>query len=708
MKIKHTAINCFVLLLIFAISSCNKGTEGNHLINESSPYLLQHAFNPVDWYPWGEDALEKADNEDKLIVISVGYAACHWCHVMEEESFEDSLVSEIMNESFVSIKVDREERPDIDGIYMKACNLLRNKGCGWPLNIIALPDGRPVFAGTYYEKDQWIRILEEYKQRMKEERDDLEDLANDLKREVVRRDQIPDFSKPSPVNDSLMTAFGERMKTSMDTIYGGRIGSQKFPNPSNIDLLLSYGHLFRDSQALDLVYLTLDNMAYGGIYDQLGGGFSRYSVDPVWRVPHFEKMLYDNAQLINLYSKAYRFTDNEEYKRVALETIEFCERELSMAKKPYYSSLDADSQGEEGRYYVWTEDEINSLLAEDKMLNLFKSYYSIGDKGVWEYGRNILFPQQSIDDFAASLGLDAQECRSIIQEARKIVFESRQLREAPGLDDKSLVSWNGLMIEGLCEAYISFGDPKHLDRAKEVAQFIMDFMIDENGRLNRNFKSETVSINAFLDDYANLASALIILYEVSFEEQWLEDASKVVDYAVEYFSDEESPLMNYTSKEDKELMSRNKDVLDGDLPSSNSTMARVISNLGVFMDNKEYKERSMNMLQTIINTPEFDRYVHFYSNWGALYLDKLQKMYEVVVVGPDAEEIRKELMSEYYPNVYFMGSTKASDLPLLKAKFVEGQNNIYICKYSMCKFPVHTTEEAIELLEKEFNKDKIL
>ena len=345
-KLQNLAVLAIVVLSVF---SCEKPYAGNHLVNETSPYLLQHAFNPVDWFPWGQEALTKAEEEDKLIVISVGFASCHWCHVMEEESFEDSLVSEVMNESFISIKVDKEERPDIDGIYMDACQLIRNKSCGWPLNVIALPDGRPVFAGTYFEKEQWIQILETYKYRMEEERDDLEDFANDLKREIVRKDVIPDFSIDSPVKDTLLISYAEQLKSTMDTLHGGRQGGIKFPNPTNLELLLSYAHLYEDQEAFDLVELTLEKMAYGGIYDHIGGGFSRYSTDRIWKIPHFEKMLYDNAQLISVYSKAYRSLKNEEFKRVVFETIDFCDNELSIPKGPYFSSLDADSDGEEGR-----------------------------------------------------------------------------------------------------------------------------------------------------------------------------------------------------------------------------------------------------------------------------------------------------------------------------------------------------------------------
>ena len=701
-KLQNLAVLALVVLSVF---SCEKPYTGNHLVNETSPYLLQHAFNPVDWFPWGQEALNKAEEEDKLIVISVGFASCHWCHVMEEESFEDSLVSEVMNESFISIKVDKEERPDIDGIYMDACQLIRNKSCGWPLNVIALPDGRPVFAGTYFEKEQWIQILETYKYRMEEERDDLEDFANDLKREIVRKDVIPDFSIDSPVKDTLLVSYAEQLKSTMDNLHGGRQGGIKFPNPTNLELLLSYAHLYEDQEAFDLVELTLEKMAYGGIYDHIGGGFSRYSTDRIWKIPHFEKMLYDNAQLISVYSKAYRSFKNEEFKRVVFETIDFCDNELSVPKGPYFSSLDADSDGEEGRYYVWKEEEINGLLSDDKMLNIFKSYYQIGGNGQWEYDQNVLFPQRSIESFAREFNLGISESETALKEAKKVVAEARVLRNKPALDDKTLVSWNALMIDGLSEAYRSFGDKKHLERAIEVADFILTNMKAEDGRLYRNYKGTTASINAFLDDYANLAKAFINLYTVSFDERWLTEAQLLVDYVNLHFKDESSQIYYYTSDEDDALMTRKKEIIDGVIPSSNSTLARVISDLGVLQDNKEYKKQSMSMLQTIVNRPNFKEYISFNSNWGMLYLEKIRKVYEVVVMGPDSDANRAQLMSIYAPNVYFMGSDSQSELPLLEGKYVEGANYIYVCKSSMCKFPVETVDEAVILLEKEFNQD---
>lgn len=696
----------WIFIITLLIFSCSKEEPGNHLINESSPYLLQHAFNPVDWYPWGEEALQKAQEEDKLLVISVGYASCHWCHVMEEESFEDSLVSEIMNANFVSIKVDKEERPDIDGIYMDACALIRNRSCGWPLNVIALPDGRAVFAGTYFEKEQWIQVLETYSIKMEEEREELESFATDLKREIVRMDYIPNFSVESPIQDSVLTTYVEELLTSMDTLYGGRQGGIKFPNPNTLDFLLAYGHLFEDSSALDAVQLSLDNMAYGGIYDQLGGGFSRYSTDPYWKVPHFEKMLYDNAQLIGTYSKAYRAFDNEDYKRIVEETIEFCDRELASELGPYYSSLDADINGEEGTYYVWSEEEINTLLQEDKVLNIFKSYYQVGAAGVWEYDKNVLFPQRSIYDFAQEYGLDTAECALALNEARTVILNSREQREKPALDDKILASWNGLMIQGLCEAYKSFGDPTYLSKANAIGQFILDKMKKEDGSLYRNYKGEQASINAFLDDYANVAKGFLDLYAVSFDEEWIHEADSLLTYVNDKFKDEDNSIYFYTSTADNPLMTRKKEILDGVMPASNSTLARVIADLGVVLDQKPYKAQSLEMLQTITNRPNFKRNIGFNTNWGLLYLEKLEKVYEVVVMGPDYMENKGVLELDYSPNIHFMGANQASELPLLQGKYVPDANYIYVCKSSMCKFPVETVEEAQALLDKEFNQDK--
>ncbi|MCB0616745.1 MAG: thioredoxin domain-containing protein, partial [Phaeodactylibacter sp.] len=559
----------------------------NALVNESSPYLLQHAHNPVNWNPWGPAALEQAKKEDKLLIISIGYAACHWCHVMEEESFEDTTIARIMNEHFVAIKVDREERPDVDDVYMTACQMASEGSCGWPLNAFALPDGRPVWAGTYFPKGKWKNILEYFTQLYQEDRQKLEDYAGRLTEGIQLSGRPRPVTEEALFSEEVLAGVVEAFLSSIDFKKGGRQGAPKFPAPNNYEFLLQHHHLTGNVRALEAVTVTLDNIASGGIYDHLGGGFARYSTDAEWKAPHFEKMLYDNAQLVSLYSKAYLVTQKERYREVALETLKFVERELTSPEGGFYSSLDADSEGEEGKFYTWQKTEIDSILADERQSAVFCDYYQVKKGGNWEK-TNILYPGNDTDKILTEYNLKPDELQQLLSQARQKLFEARSQRIRPRLDDKILTSWNALMLQGYLDAYRAFAEPAFLDRALKSGQFLLDKVLREDNRLDRNYKDGQSSINGFLDDYAFTIQTFISLYENTFDEQWLQRAESLAQYALTHFLDEESGLFFYTSNLDPPLIARKMETEDNVIPASNSAMARALHRLGTLLYNKDY------------------------------------------------------------------------------------------------------------------------
>jgi uncharacterized protein YyaL (SSP411 family) len=471
----------------------------NNLINETSPYLLQHAHNPVNWYAWDDEALNKAVEENKLIIVSIGYSACHWCHVMEKESFEDTTVARIMNESYICIKVDREERPDVDQVYMDAAYLINRRG-GWPLNVITMPDGRPVFAGTYFPKEDWLKILEYFSDTFTKNPKLFDQEATKITN-FLRQQRIPGYSDVEPkfTVDDLKTAFNIGVK-EIDFDNGGTNGAPKFPMPNIYEFFLSYYYHTKDAKALEAVEAVLDNIGNGGIYDQIGGGFARYSTDDIWKVPHFEKMLYDNGQLVSLYSNAYKLTGNKNYKRIVYQTLDFIEREMMDESGGFYSAYDADSEGEEGKYYVWKKKEILNLLGEDG--GLISDYYTITENGNWEHEKNILFLTDDVNALLRKYDIERKTFDEKLDQANQTLLNEREKRIKPGLDDKILTSWNALMLRGYCDAYNAFSEKKFLDLAITNANFISGTMMNNDGQLYRNFKNGKRTINAFLGDYA--------------------------------------------------------------------------------------------------------------------------------------------------------------------------------------------------------------
>jgi len=696
-----------LLALTVTIYSCKSSKSDNaqsddkytnHLINESSPYLLQHAHNPVDWHPWNDETLAKAKAEDKMMIVSIGYSSCHWCHVMEHESFEDTTVARIMNENFIPVKVDREERPDVDDVYMTACQLISGSG-GWPLNAFAMPDGRPVWAGTYFPKDQWSDILNQFTKLYKEDKSKLEDSAQKITQGIASRDAIKINTGEQNYSLDEFSANTKNLIDKIDWKQGGRkSNSTKFPMPNNYDLLLKYHAMTGDQKALEATELTLDKMAAGGIYDQLGGGFARYSVDPEWLAPHFEKMLYDNGQLINLYANAYKVTKNPEYKRIVEQTVAWAERELLDEGGAYYSSLDADSEGEEGKFYVWSQTEIDSLITDKNHAKIFSEYYTISSGGNWEH-TNILYVTDNIKKLLTNNNITQDQLNEILDRYQPILMAHRDKRIRPGTDDKVLTSWNGLMIDGLVESYKAFGDQAYLDKAIRAMKFIQEKQVKKDGSLYRNYKDGKSAINAFLDDYATIIKASTNLYSVTLDESYLQFAKKLTDYTLQHFVDPENKMFNYTSDLDANLVARKKELADDVIPGSNSMMARNLHAIGLYFDNKEYKSQAKQMLNNMLPQIEASQSADFYSNWIQLHGDLIKPTYEVAIVGPDAVTKARELNANYLANAIVLGGTDEGTLALLKEKLQEGETMIYVCQNKVCKFPVTEVSKALELME---------
>lgn len=628
-------------------------SKANRLSKETSPYLLQHAYNPVDWYPWGEEALAKAKAENKLILVSIGYSACHWCHVMEHESFEDEEVAQIMNAHFVCIKIDREERPDIDQIYMLAVQLITGSG-GWPLNCFCLPDQRPIYGGTYFRNNDWKNLLNSLAGFWKEKPQEAIEYAVRLTEGIQQSEQIRFIDTQQEYEDQILTEIFERWKRQFDMSEGGYNRAPKFPLPNNWQFMLRYAHLLKDDAANAIARLTLQKMAFGGIYDQIGGGFSRYSVDEKWHVPHFEKMLYDNAQLISLYSEGYQYCGDLLYKNIVYESFDWLMREMTSPEGGFYSALDADSEGMEGKFYTYTKNELEEILGTEE--ELFSIYFNVSDDGNWEEEHtNIFFRREDDDTLAAMLEMPVAELQERIRKAKEKVFANRTKRIRPGLDNKILAAWNGMMLKACTDAYRAFSDRKFLDAALMNASFILKYLKHDSGVLARSFKSTVSSKNGggFLDDYAFVIEGFIDLYEVTFEEIWLEEAKKLTGYAIQNFYNDSSGLFYYTSIKDEQLIARKHEIMDNVIPSSNSVMANNLYKLGHFFDDEDYLKIARQMLRNIV--PHIKSYGSSYSNWACLLLNEVKGIYEIVITGPEAENKRQQLERYYIPNKIILG-----------------------------------------------------
>ncbi len=656
--------------------------KSNHLIHENSPYLLQHAGNPVDWYPWGEEALAKARSENKLLLISIGYAACHWCHVMEKECFEDQEVALMMNDHFVAVKVDREERPDIDQIYMNACFIMTGSG-GWPLNVIALPDQRPVYAGTYFPKREWVYLLRTLSDLHRNGDEGILGEADEIMKRMKDTRHRGNVDENLPDDPDALRHLFRKMLTGLDFKLGGTRGTPKFPMPSHLLFLLRYAHFLQDDDASGYLTTTLDHMAFGGIYDQLGGGFSRYSVDGSWLVPHFEKMLYDNAQLITLYARAYQTYKRPLYRRIVEQTTEWIEREMTSPDGLWYSSLDADSEGAEGTYYTWTASEVDDILGKEA--EKIKQYFGITREGNWEEGKNVL-NTPSHQDITGEMDL-----------LRNQLLQIRTKRIAPALDDKVITSWNGMMIKGFVHAWQATGNRKYLNTALLAGTFYRDAIEKNNGDLFRIWKNNRFSIPGFLDDYAYLVTAFIELYGSTFDIAWLKIAGRLIERIQRNFGETGSSLFRYTSKEVTQLIDTPVETTDQVIPSSNSEIANGLYRYGVITGDEKLQEQAFLMLSNMFN--QLNEHPLVYGNWGLLLVDYLAKPVEIAIVGENYNVVLNELSGHYLPGALFIGGSDDTGLESLKGKFVPGKTLIYLCRGKSCLAPVERIQEVLDLID---------
>ncbi|WP_196889739.1 thioredoxin domain-containing protein [Aureivirga sp. CE67] len=660
--------------------------HSNLLASETSPYLLQHAENPVFWKPWQDTHLQAADKENKLIIISIGYAACHWCHVMEKECFENKEVAEIMNRNFINIKVDREERPDVDQIYMQALQFMTGKG-GWPLNIVALPDGRPIWGATFVSKENWIESLQQLIEVYKNSPERVYEYAEQLT-EGIQEANLIDIKESSPeFSRKTLKKTVENWKKHMDFNLGGKKSAPKFPLPNNYQFLMRYAFQTEDKELMNYIETSLNHIAFGGIFDQIGGGFSRYSVDTKWHVPHFEKMLYDNGQLVSLYSEAFSLTKNSLYKEVIYETTKFIERELMNDEGAFYSSLDADSLNdenilEEGAFYVWKKEELKVLLGEES--TLFEDYYNVNNYGLWEKEHFVLIRKESDESFSKKHSIPISDLKMKVQNWKSMLFHEREKRNKPRLDDKTLTSWNALMLKGYVDAHKVFQDEHFLEIAKKNANFILNKQLDENAKLFHNYKNGKSSINGYLEDYATVIDAFISLYEATFEEKWLLEAKKLTDYTFDHFYNSKNKMFYFTSDLDKDLISKKIEIEDNVIPSSNSMMANNLFKLGLFFSNAHYSEVSKQMLHNIQD--QIETYGSGFSNWLILMCNFIGEFYEIAISGKDITEISTKFRKKYIPNIILAGNTKSSEIPLLKSR-ESIDTKVYICKNKNCNLP---------------------
>ena len=664
----------------------------NRLINESSPYLLQHAHNPVDWYPWGEEALTKASKEDKPIIVSIGYSSCHWCHVMERESFENEQAANLMNQYFVCIKVDREERPDVDQIYMDAIQTMGIRG-GWPLNVFLTSDQKPFYGGTYFPLQTWLQLLQNIAEAYTHQREALIESAEQFAR-AINVSEVEKYGlqqQDTTFNKEDHDAIYKKLSSDFDPEEGGIKGAPKFPMPAIWRYILYYLSITQDENAKNQLSTTLDKMAAGGIYDQIGGGFSRYSVDKSWFAPHFEKMLYDNGQLVSLYAKAYRFYKDVRYKDIVYQTIAYMEREMLSKEGGFYAALDADSEGEEGRFYTWTLEEFQAIVGEDA--SIWIPFFGLTVAGNWENGRNILHRSQTLASLAQESGLEESVLEEKLEKATNLLLEARSSRIRPGLDDKILSGWNGMMLKGIVDAYVSFGEAKFLRLALKNAHFIKDKLFIGTSTLCRSYKEGKTVQHGYLEDYAHVIRAYTALYQATFDEQWLKLAERLAEYVLEHFYDEAEGLFYFTDNQEK-LIARKKEVFDNVIPASNAVMAENLYDLSILLDKEAWRALSEKMVmkvkKLIMSEP---RYMN---NWATVYLKMTYPTAEVAIVGTDATKAVEDFGQHAVFNLLFSGTEGKSALPLLANRTAtNGKRTIYVCYKKTCQLPVHTVSDAL-------------
>ncbi|TDE10474.1 thioredoxin domain-containing protein [Dyadobacter psychrotolerans] len=665
----------------------------NRLSQETSPYLLQHAYNPVDWYAWSDEALAKAKSENKPILVSIGYSACHWCHVMERECFEKEDIAAVMNEHFVCIKVDREERPDVDAVYMDAVQAMGVRG-GWPLNVFLLPDAKPFYGVTYLPAPNWVQLLKSIDNAFTNHYDELAGSAQGFVDNMVLSETEKYGLNAANGNYSVddLDEMFEQLKKHFDTENGGTDRAPKFPMPSIYKFLLRYYDVTQNPEALAQLELSLNRIALGGIYDHAGGGWARYSVDEDWFIPHFEKMLYDNAQLLSIYSEAFMLTQNELYSDRIRQTISWLKNEMLSQGGGFYSALDADSEGIEGKFYIWTEDELKDILKED--FSWFAKLYNVSKNGNWEHGYNHLHLTNFASQTAKALGIYTEQFEAKYKAALEKLVIKRAERIRPGLDDKILTSWNGLLIKGLTDAYRALGDESIREMAVSCGKFIAS-KVTLNGQLRHSYKNQKASITGFLEDYAAVMEGYLGLYQITFDESWINQSRLLADYTIDNFYDQTDGYFFFTDAQGEALIARKKELFDNVVPASNSIMATNMYTLGKILDREDYLSLSDQMLLKMHKILKTD--LQWVTNWGALYCLRLTPTAEVVFVGSDADSLRKDLDRFFIPNKVVLGTATTSGLPLIQGRTDRnGKALIYVCFDKTCQLPVESVREALE------------
>jgi uncharacterized protein len=675
----------------------------NRLAHETSPYLLQHQNNPVDWYPWGPEAFERARTENKPIFLSIGYSACHWCHVMEHESFENEAIARILNEKFIAVKVDREERPDLDQIYMNVTQMMTGRG-GWPMSVFLTPELKPFYAGTYFPPtarggmpgfDQVLLAVDDAWQNRREH---AEDMGDQLVDELKKLERVAAAAGAGELQRELIDGAVAQLSRSFDATWGGFGGAPKFPHPMDLQLLLRHWRRSGRQQSLDMVKKTLDRMAAGGIYDHVGGGFARYSVDARWLVPHFEKMLYDNALLAATYVEAWQATGNEDYARVARETLDYVLRDMTDPAGGFYSTEDADSEGEEGKFYVWTPQEINDLLGDEQGA-IFTRVYDVTDAGNFE-GKNILNLPKTFAQAAMLLGIPEQELRDLLAASLQKLFAVREKRVHPAKDDKVLVSWNGLMIDAMARAGAALGEQRYVAAAAKAADFIHANLLRADGRLLHTWRAGQAKLDAYLDDYACLANALISLYEATFDAARLVEAARLCDLMLEHFADDAGGGFFFTADDHEQLIARNKEIADSSTPAASAMAATALVRLGKLTGSAKYQDAAVSAMQAAAG---FIRQAPTATGQTLLALDlHLGPTFELVIAG-ESPEVLADLRRRFFPNKVLaapMPDTPSLLEPLLAGKApLGGEPTLFACEGFACQVPAKGAEAIAAKLD---------
>lgn len=664
----------------------------NKLIHETSPYLLQHANNPVNWYPYGTAALEEAKRRNLPIIISIGYSACHWCHVMEHESFSRPDVAEIMNEHFICIKVDREERPDVDLIYLNSVQLLHGQG-GWPLNCFALPDGRPFWGGTYFRPEQWKEVLLQLTDLFQNNYVDILSQAERIQKGIQGMGIIDAPAGDKSINVNTVEDAFEQLSMKFDKTYGGTKGAPKFPMPGVWEFVLNYHFVSQSELALAHFRLTLDKMAMGGIFDHLAGGFARYSTDQEWKVPHFEKMLYDNAQLAVLYANAYRATGIEFYYYTLSKILQFIKSELTSPEGAFYAALDADSEGSEGLFYLWRKQEIMDILPEYS--ELLCRYWGIDKQAHWEKGQNILLRPFQDEQFALVEHLSTEELKQLIKMATTTMLKYRNNRVRPNLDNKIIVSWNAMMIKAYATAAFISDNPEWKESALKAANFLNENMISQDGKILRTWQNGHAKIDGFLNDYAFTADAFISLYQLTFDESWLVRAKQLIDFVINEFSQESSPMFWFTPRNNENAdiinLSRILETTDGVEPSGNAVMAGVLLAIGNYFEEQSYIDRSEKMCNYMLNN--IIAYPGYYAHWASVTAASVTGISLVVIAGPKAHDYARQLQSHFSPFTLLAAASNKSTIPVFMNKFRDEKTVIYKCINHKCESPIEKVED---------------